>query len=254
MAWKWSNVVRSFALLACGLTLGLLLSAGLQAPSGLASPTDPAERGAQSTAGAESARVRSSLGRLESEQQVLKNALAELRRQLASRQQSAAADAEQLTALQSEVQRQRFLAGLTPVEGPGVIITLDDSQVQARPNDHSNRYLVHDYNLRDVANLLWMAGSEAIAINDERLVGSSSIYCVGSTVLVNNTRLSPPYIIRAIGNPRLQQDYLRNPSYLQDLRDMQRLYGLQLEVRGSGHMALPAYSGGLFIEHARPGD
>jgi uncharacterized protein YlxW (UPF0749 family) len=99
-----------------------------------------------------------------------------------------------------------------------------------------------------------MAGSEAIAINDERLVSSSSVYCVGSTVMVNNTRLSPPYIIRAIGNSRVQQDYLRNPSYLENLREKQRLYGLRFEIEGATGLRLPTHSGGFLIREARPGE
>ena len=66
--------------------------------------------------------------------------------------------------------------------------------------DDAANYLIHDFELRDVASLLWLAGAEAVAINDERLVASTSIYCVGSTIIVNNTRLSPPYEIRALGN------------------------------------------------------
>ena len=141
-----------------------------------------------------------------------------------------------------------------PVEGEGVVVTLDDSQVRMPPGADPNAYIIHEYDLRDIVNLLWMAGSEAIAVNDERLVGNSSLYCVGSTVMVNNTRLSPPYHIRAIGNARVQQDYLRNPSYLAELKEKQRLYGLRFEVQSAASLALPAYSGGFLIQHARPGE
>jgi uncharacterized protein YlxW (UPF0749 family) len=85
-------------------------------------------------------------------------------------------------------------------------------------------------------------------------VSISSIYCVGSTVMVNNTRLSPPYLIQAIGNPRVQQDYLRNQSHLKDLKEKQRLYGLRFEVEDVANLTLPAYSGGFLIQHARPGE
>ena len=122
------------------------------------------------------------------------------------------------------------------------------------PGADANAYIIHEFDLRDIVNLLWTAGSEAIAINDERLVSNSSIYCVGSTVMVNNTRLSPPYLIRAIGNPRVQQDYVRNPSYLENLKDKQRSYGLRFEVKEVGELTLPAYSGGFLIKHARPGE
>jgi uncharacterized protein YlxW (UPF0749 family) len=72
--------------------------------------------------------------------------------------------------------------------------------------------------------------------------------------MVNNTRLSPPYLIRAIGNSRVQQDYLRNPSYLQDLKLKQRQYGLQFDAEAIANLVLPAYSGGFLVQYARPGE
>jgi uncharacterized protein YlxW (UPF0749 family) len=133
-------------------------------------------------------------------------------------------------------------------------VTLDDSGVRIPPGADPNAYIIHEYDLRDIVNLLWMAGSEGIAINEERLVGQSSVYCVGSTVMVNNRRLSPPYEIRAIGNPRVQQDYLRNPSFLQNLKEKEQLYGLRFDVQGASVLTLPAYTGGFLVQHARPGE
>jgi uncharacterized protein YlxW (UPF0749 family) len=229
---------------AVGLTLGLLLSLRLKTTVGIeAGVLEP-----------QTSRVQLSIQRLEAEQQELKADLAELRRELAGRQQVAAANTDRLQALKAELDRQQLLAGLVPVQGPGVLVTLDDSTVVIPNGADPNIYIIHEYDLRDIVNLLWLAGSEAIAINDERLVSNSSVYCVGSTVMVNNTRLSPPYLIRAIGNPRVQQDYLSNPSYLQNLKEKQRLYGLRLDVKSVSGLTLPTYSGGFLVQYARPGE
>jgi uncharacterized protein YlxW (UPF0749 family) len=238
-----SGIGRNASLLLAGLTLGLLLSLGGQ----------PSARSSAVETGPGSAVIWLSIERLEADQQELKGTLAELRQELSTRQQAAAANTDRLQALKVEWDRQQLLAGLTPVRGPGVLVILDDSTVQIPPDADPNAYIIHEYDLRDIVNLLWTAGSEAIAINDERLVNSSSIYCVGNTVMVNNTRLSPPYLIRAIGNPRIQQDYLRNPSYLRDLKEKERLYGLRFDVSGLADLSLPAYSGGFLFQHARPG-
>lgn len=235
-------ITRNLSLALAGLVLGLLLSLGRQPLAG---------RTAGSPAGG-SSRIQLSVQRLEAEQQALKAELASLRQELAEQQQQIAASSDRLQALKAETDRQRLLAGLIPVQGPGVLITLDDSTVQVPPGADPNAYIVHEYDLRDIVNLLWMAGSEAVAINDERLVSSSSVYCVGSTVMVNSTRLSPPYFIRAIGNPRVQQDYLRNPSYLNELKEKQRLYGLRFDGVAIANLTLPAYSGGFLIQYARP--
>jgi uncharacterized protein YlxW (UPF0749 family) len=240
----WRNTGRGLSILVVGLTLGLLLSLSWRAPG--QDDAIAVDRG--------SSQIWRSIDRLEAEQQTLKATLSQLRQELTDRQQAAAANTDRLHALTSALEQQQLLAGLTPVQGPGVLVTLDDSLVQIPPGADPNAYIIHEYDLRDIVNLLWMAGSEAIAINDERLVGNSSLYCVGSTVMVNNTRLAPPYVIRAIGNARVQQDYLRNPAYLQDLKQKQRQYGLRFDVEAIARLTLPAYTGGFFIQHARLGD
>ncbi|MBN1661747.1 MAG: DUF881 domain-containing protein [Anaerolineae bacterium] len=241
---RWrGNISQGISMLVVGLSLGLLFSLVWSAPSA---------RSVESGSGPGS--VSLSVERLEAEQRELRASLAILREELAQRRQTAAANTDRLQALKSELDRQALLAGLVPVAGPGVSIVLDDSAAQISPGADPNAYIIHEHDLRDIVNLLWMAGSEAIAINDERLVGTSSIYCVGSTVMVNNTRLSPPYTIRAIGNPRVQQDYLRNPSYLRNLKEKQRLYSLYFQVRSASSVELPAYSGSVRVRLARPGE
>lgn len=244
MRWGVKDIGRLLSLLLVGLSFGLLLSIGWQT----------AAQGKAGATGSQSSQFLLSVQRLEAEQQILKETLAALRQELAQRQQAITSQSERLQVLEIELARQQLLASLTPVQGPGVIVTLDDSAAQVPPGADANLYLIHEYDLRDVVNLLWIAGSEAIAINSERLTSFSSIYCVGSTVVVNDTRLSPPYLIQAIGNPRVQQDYLRNPSHLKELKERQRLYGVGFEVRDVANLTLPAYSGSFFIRHARPGD
>jgi uncharacterized protein YlxW (UPF0749 family) len=231
-------------MLAVGITLGLLLVLTWRGQGGHGSPDRSPG----------SAKVWLSIERLEAEQQELRATLAQLRQEVAERQHAAAANTDRFQALKAELDRQQLLAGLMPVRGPGVLVTLDDSEVQIPRGADPNAYIIHEYDLRDIVNLLWMAGSEAVAINDERLVSNSSVYCLGSTVMVNNTRLSPPYSIRAIGNPKVQQDYLRNPAYLKQLKEKQRIYGLRFDVEGVATMTLPAYSGGFLVQYAGPGD
>lgn len=238
------QVGRNLSLLVAGLTLGLLLSLNWRQPA-LNYAAEPAPR---------TGRVWHSVERLEVEQRELKATLADLRQELAEQQQAAGANTDRLEALRAELERQQLLAGRVAVQGPGIVVIVDDSEAQIPPGADPNQYIVHEHDLRDIVNVLWMAGSEAIAINDERLVSHSSVYCVGSTVMVNDTRLSPPYLIRAIGNPRVQADYVRNPSYLKSLKEKQRLYGLRFDVKSETSVTLPAYGGGFLVQHARPGE
>ncbi len=198
-------------------------------------------------------RVSLAIQHLEAEQEELKETIGRLRKQLDEYQQRAAVNREMLEEISRELARQKMLAGLLAVKGPGVQVILDDGQATPAAAD-PNVYLIHDYDLRDVVNLLWMAGSEAIAINDERVVATTSIYCVGSTIMVNDTRLSPPYLIRAIGDPSVQEALLYNPAYLREIKRKAELYGLRFEITEAKEMTLPAYKGSFPIRYARLGD
>jgi uncharacterized protein YlxW (UPF0749 family) len=201
--------------------------------------------------GGGSDQVMQTILRLELEQAELKRKVGLLREELDAQQQAMGSSTRLLEDLNVELTRQKTLAGLVDARGEGVEITLDDSP---RPSGGSaSDHLIHDYDLRDVVNLMWIAGAEAIAINDERIVNSSSVYCVGSTVLVNDTRLSPPYKVKAIGTPRVLLDYIENPGYLSELKMRQARVGVRLEPVLVESVFVPAYMGSLPLKYAKPG-
>ena len=195
-------------------------------------------------------RIVNTIEQLEAEQSALKSEIARLRAELSSYQSQTSANTDRLQRLNEEMDAQQTAAGLTAVRGPGVAVTLDDSSIRnPLPSTDPNAYLVHEFDVRDVVNVLWLAGAEAIAVNDERVVGNTSVYCVGSTVMVNTTRLSPPYVIRAIGEPGALLETLRNPSYLASLRQKAERYGIKFQVAQVAKMTLPAYIGSFSIRH-----
>jgi uncharacterized protein YlxW (UPF0749 family) len=189
--------------------------------------------------------------RLETEQAELKRTVGLLREELDARQRQTGASTELLEDLHRELRAQKKLAGLTDLRGAGLEILLDDSDRPSSGNvgDH----LVHAYDLRDVLSLLWLGGAEAIAVNRERIVNSTSVYCVGSTVLVNDTRLSPPYRVRVVGNQQQMTKLLENPGYLSELKNRRDRVGVQFDVARSQEVAVPAYKGSLPLRYAKPG-
>jgi uncharacterized protein YlxW (UPF0749 family) len=192
--------------------------------------------------------------RLEAEQKDLKTIIADRRAALSSLQKDAAGQKTALADLDSELEAQRTLAGMIPLVGPGVQVILDDSQAKNLPaGEDPNNYIVHDYDIRDVVSILWQSGAEAVAISDERLVATTSIYCVGSTILVNDTRMSPPYRITAIGPPGME-DALNSPARLQQLKSAAKQYGVQYKVSGGKDLQVAAYSGGFSGRFAKAGN
>lgn len=100
-------------------------------------------------------------------------------------------------------------ADMTPVHGPGLVVTLDDAQRDANgrfPRDASpDDLVVHQQDIQAVLNALWSAGAEAVQMQDQRIIATSVPRCVGNTLLLNGRTYSPPYTITAIGNAAAMQ-------------------------------------------------
>jgi uncharacterized protein YlxW (UPF0749 family) len=113
-----------------------------------------------------------------------------------------ATDAERTTT--NRVDRLAAQAGFGPVSGPGVRITVDDA-----PNGEA----VRAEDLALLANGLWEAGAEAIAINGKRLTTRSALYNSGPAINLNSAPpMSPPYVVSAIGDNKTLQANLLDTS------------------------------------------
>lgn len=115
-------------------------------------------------------------------------------------------------ALSAMLRRSAQIAGeadMNPVHGPGLVVTLEDAQRDANgrfPRDASpDDLVVHQQDIQAVLNALWLAGAEAIQMQDQRIIATSVPRCVGNTLLLNGRTYSPPYTITAIGNSQAMQ-------------------------------------------------
>ena len=116
------------------------------------------------------------------------------------------------TALAAMLRRSAELAGqagLAPVHGPGLVVTLTDAQRDANgrfPRDASpDDLVVHQQDIQAVLDALWSAGAEAIQMQDQRLIATSAPRCVGNTLLLNGRTYSPPYTVAAVGDATAMQ-------------------------------------------------
>src|SRR6478609_2127698 len=94
-------------------------------------------------------------------------------------------------------------AGRTAVRGPALRVTLDDAKLAggevpagADPDD----YVIHQQDVQSVVNALWQGGAEAMMLQDQRVVSTSAVRCVGNTLILQGRVYSPPYVITAIGS------------------------------------------------------
>ena len=96
---------------------------------------------------------------------------------------SSAADQE----LAAEATRLRAIEGLIPVHGPGIVMVVDASGLQA-------------LDLQDAVNNLAAAGAEAISVNDHRVAMGVPIQQTLGGVTIDGALVLPPWTIAVIGD------------------------------------------------------
>ncbi len=182
---------------------------------------------------------------LESETAAQEERLALIRQETEAIIQQSTSGESQLTELQNQLALQQIRTGITALEGPGIIVKLDDnaSGLAAAPNDDPNRYVIHYENLLYIVNDLRNAGAEGISINGQRIVVSSEIRCVGNVIMVNTTRLAPPFEISAIGHPDDLEEAITSSSTYQQLSLTGFPTSYTVTDINSNAIVLPAYTG-----------
>lgn len=139
---------------------------------------------------------------------------------------------ERAAQVQAATEALAAAAGAVELRGPGVTVTIDD----APDAEAGSLNQVLDRDLQDIVNALWQMGASGIAVNDQRLTGTSAIRGAGEAILVNYQPLTRPYVVTAVGTTTAGDD----ASGLTEL--LSRLgadYGLVSEV-STGDVALPA--------------
>ena len=126
------------------------------------------------------------------------------------------------------------VTGYGPVTGPGVKIVVDDAP------DGDTTQLVRDEDLATLVDGLWNAGAEAIAINGQRLTTLGAIRNVFITVHVNSHPVSPPYTVRAIGDPQTLQARLLESTHGQKFYSLVDQLGFRFTMQNEDSISLPA--------------
>ena len=161
-----------------------------------------------------------------------------------------------LTAIQSRIDALAAEAGLTPVRGPGVTVTLTDAHRDADgrfPRDASpDDLVVHQQDIEAVLNALWSSGAEAVAVQDQRIIATSAPRCVGNTLLLDGRTYSPPYIITAIGDPGALTAGLADSEPIRIYKQYVIRFGLGYTERVGDDVGVPGYTRPVRMRFARP--
>ena len=153
---------------------------------------------------------------------------------------------------EAEIKLNNNLLGLTDLEGEGIEITLRDDPNATVDSisvlDQIANHLVHDSDIRMIVNELKNAGAEAISINGQRIVSTTSIICIGNVIKVNDAKVGSPFIIKAIGFPERLMTALNRPGgFLEELNS----YGIVTSIKKSDKVEIPKYTGVISSKYMR---
>ncbi len=184
---------------------------------------------------------------------------------LAGRVEALRADVETLTERETdavdlgdpeETALVALAAGRAAVTGPGVTVSLTDAPADGphRSEYPPDYFVVHQQDLQAVINALWAGGAEAMALQDQRVTATTAFRCVGNVLSLGGRVYSPPYEVRAIGDPaELRAALLASPD-IQEYLDWVDAVGLGWSVTAEGTLELPATESAGELTHARVPD
>ena len=87
-------------------------------------------------------------------------------------------------------------------------------------------------------------------LQDQRVVSTSAVRCVGNTLILQGRVYSPPYVISAIGDREAMQGALDTDPAVANLRDWSVAVGLGYDASNAGVQTFPPYSGSIAPQHA----
>lgn len=229
------KINKTLLLFVIGIGVGLLFALQIQTPSSRSTnPVTPFVA------------LQDTKSILEKDQLDLKEKLLELREDISGQQNSIKSTKKSTKTLVEEADKLKDAVGLTDKKGKGLIITLADAQEGELTIDS----IVHAADLRDVVNLLWQDKAQAISINGQRVVATTSIDSIVNTILVNNTKIANPFEIKAIGDQAKIKQTLLSGDYLKDIIRRKNNNHLIYNIEPSSEVTISGYDGGFVVKYS----
>ncbi len=142
--------------------------------------------------------------------------------------------------LDKELLQAQTIAGITDVEGQGVVVTL---------TDNNDEYISAD-DLMSLVYELNLAGAEAISINDQRIINMSDIVDINMEdgmhfMLINKKRIVAPYTVKVIGD----QKYLESALTTKNVGFIDQYSG-NATLQKQNNIKIGKYDGEINLEYA----
>jgi uncharacterized protein YlxW (UPF0749 family) len=188
---------------------------------------------------------------LQAQQEHLKDQILDLRQAIGGLEATGQGSEAVTRDLNRQLEQARIAAGLSRLEGPGIVIQLADSEVATPPDGSDRDYLVSGTDVLTVVEELWLAGAESIAVNGERVTIATAIVDIGGSILVNSAYIAGPYLVSAIGPDDMYDRLRRSAGFVDFIRARAETFGIGVTFAVLDAVELPAYAGSVNLRAGR---
>lgn len=147
------------------------------------------------------------LKKVQEERDAALNALNEAESKIAKYERGEADNNIYVENLYNDLEKYRILSGYVDLEGPGVILEIQDPPIDVQ---YGIEYSIADDIdlILQTISVLNAAQAEAISINDQRYTAYTEIVRAGDHIEVNGVSINSPIVIKAIGDPETLESAL----------------------------------------------
>lgn len=140
------------------------------------------------------------LKKAQSEKESQSNRIEELENKIQQYEKGGVDNSVYAENLYKDTMKYRMLAGYVDLQGPGVVLEINDPPVDIQFGEGYS--IVDELDLiLQIVSILNAAEAEAISINDQRYTAFTEIVRAGNHIEINGVSTSSPIIIKAVGNP-----------------------------------------------------
>ena len=164
----------------------------------------------------------------------------------------AATGSAKLRELARRVEEAGALAGVHPMQGPGLVVTVADSHRVPATREETRDFRIQDVDLQALVNALWQAGAEAVALNGRRVISTTAVRQAGARILVNYGAVASPYRLVALGDPDILRAGLRASETGRRFEVWGQVYGLGFGVKSSNDLRVAALGSTPELHYASP--
>ncbi|OZV12408.1 hypothetical protein CIW83_09990 [Tissierella sp. P1] len=151
--------------------------------------------------------------------------------------------------LLEQIKYNKIHSGRTDLKGPGVVITMYDNPEETVVGFDINDDVIHDVDILNIINDLRIAGAEAISINGEMVLATSEIKCGGPTIRINGRSSATPFVIKAIGDPKLLYAAVNAPGTYGDI--LKNVYQIGFEPEIQDSITIPGFTRAFNFKYAK---